>query len=1010
MSLENVITLDVDIKKLNYFIEPTVTANDRTVFVINLKDNDFPINLVDVSTITLVSKRLDGRSVITPGVKGLVVGHQVVFELGKSETAVNGRVAATVQLYDYAGRISSIAFGYIVKNDPSASYLLNVGEITLIQIVLEEGPLRIKEATDAAIAANEAVDNIEAKIIETDAVIAETETVKAETLVVKNETVIIKDETLQVKNETLLVKSETEEASEYAIAQGDYAKSEADRLVGTDVSVLDNKLTTFKSETTALLAEKAKQTDLNTTNANVALKSDKSYVDTKIASVVSGAPSGTYATVSALTTAFPTGNTKIYIVSADGKWYYWNGTAWVGGGVYQATAIQSMGITSDEIKNKSVTPTKISFVTIGKNKFNKAMTKADTTINTSGVVFTSVGTSLSDYIDVSPNTQYIATHNRVVCFYDTTLNFISGLTMVGAFTTPSNAVYMRIGVATNTLNVFQVELGTVITPYEGYQIKLSDAIPDATKLEQRSISGTKIKQKSIGVENTSFVKTGKNLFNKSKITKDKIVFEDGSVQDWAGANVTEYISVTPNTQYILSHYARYIGCYRADKTWILTLKPVDPDTLMTTPADCEYVVFAVAPAYLDLFQMELGTTKTRYAPFKMNILENTPIEFDNFKVKQKDFNVFLKDDVLTNNKNDITRFGHAVCHIPTYDNTLSICHPSVVEHATSWNGYKYWMGMTPYPQSPEEPAIVASHDGINWEEPKGIVNPLFTKQDSINLGYSLTSDTHLIFSADKTKLMLYFRSMYGIGEGIHLATSTDGINWTITLNVVFVPKIGETFISIMSPAVELEANNTFSMWSINSNNPNSNVVEKRTSADGIAWSAPTNCFIPDVSGFVGYHLDVKRYNGVYYMLILGNPGGLRLRFLTSVDGVTWTYVKNANIPLSGFEWDKSSHYRSAFLPKANGKFDLWLNGIRNGTTNAWASDAQWRVAYYKDVDLMNSIIKTAPKTSVYYGTVADAPTNTTGYVNGDRYEYTDPIGFIGKVVSNGVWKNFGVIS
>jgi hypothetical protein len=65
--------------------------------------------------------------------------------------------------------------------------------------------------------------------------------------------------------------------AEYAEAQGDYAKAEADRLVGTDVSTLDNKIgpltsltTTNKSsvveainEHTTLMAEKAQQTDLD---------------------------------------------------------------------------------------------------------------------------------------------------------------------------------------------------------------------------------------------------------------------------------------------------------------------------------------------------------------------------------------------------------------------------------------------------------------------------------------------------------------------------------------------------------------------------------------------------------------------------------------------------------------------------------------------------------------------------------------------------------------------------
>ena len=54
-------------------------------------------------------------------------------------------------------------------------------------------------------------------------------------------------------------------------------------------------------------------------------------------------PKGTYATLSDLQTAFPTGNTNIYIVTADDNWYYWSGSAWTAGGVYQSsTAINNL--------------------------------------------------------------------------------------------------------------------------------------------------------------------------------------------------------------------------------------------------------------------------------------------------------------------------------------------------------------------------------------------------------------------------------------------------------------------------------------------------------------------------------------------------------------------------------------------------------------------------------------------------------------------------------------------
>lgn len=77
------------------------------------------------------------------------------------------------------------------------------------------------------------------------------------------------------------------------------------------------------------LAEKATKQELN-------LKADKTYVNTLTQSIASGSPKGVYGTYAELETAKPSGDSNIYIVEADGNWYYWNGTDWTAGGLYQS--------------------------------------------------------------------------------------------------------------------------------------------------------------------------------------------------------------------------------------------------------------------------------------------------------------------------------------------------------------------------------------------------------------------------------------------------------------------------------------------------------------------------------------------------------------------------------------------------------------------------------------------------------------------------------------------------
>lgn len=82
--------------------------------------------------------------------------------------------------------------------------------------------------------------------------------------------------------------------------------------------------------------------NINTTltnNLNTEITNRQTAVadlQTQINSVASGSPAGVYSTVSALTTADPD-HSKIYVVSADGHWYYYGNSQWNDGGVYQAT-------------------------------------------------------------------------------------------------------------------------------------------------------------------------------------------------------------------------------------------------------------------------------------------------------------------------------------------------------------------------------------------------------------------------------------------------------------------------------------------------------------------------------------------------------------------------------------------------------------------------------------------------------------------------------------------------
>lgn len=124
----------------------------------------------------------------------------------------------------------------------------------------------------------------------------------------------------------------------------------------------------------------------------LAEKVNQSYVDTKVAAVASGSPKGTYATLTALQTAFPTGTTGVYLVIADGKWYYWSGSAWTAGGTYQSTGLPD-GLYGG-IKNiyDNASPNNVNGRTL---------------VAATGATSGYVGRFVSTPITVEPNTDYI---------------------------------------------------------------------------------------------------------------------------------------------------------------------------------------------------------------------------------------------------------------------------------------------------------------------------------------------------------------------------------------------------------------------------------------------------------------------------------------------------------------------------------------------------------------------------------------------------------------------------
>ncbi|MEZ7173581.1 GDSL-type esterase/lipase family protein [Sporosarcina sp. OR05] len=143
----NTFELDIDIKQPTYVTEPVVKQHDDVTLVINITDNDVPLDLTGVTTPTLSVARPDRVTVTSDGEK--TGANQITFKLPRASVAIIGRSDATVQLYGTDKRVSSFTFPMKVEKDPSSGLNVTDGEKTLIEKVLVDGPEVIQAAESA---------------------------------------------------------------------------------------------------------------------------------------------------------------------------------------------------------------------------------------------------------------------------------------------------------------------------------------------------------------------------------------------------------------------------------------------------------------------------------------------------------------------------------------------------------------------------------------------------------------------------------------------------------------------------------------------------------------------------------------------------------------------------------------------------------------------------------------------------------------------------------------------
>lgn len=265
--------------------------------------------------------------------------------------------------------------------------------------------------------------------------------------------------------------------------------------------------------------------------------------------------------------------------------------------------------------------------------------------------------------------------------------------------------------------------------------------------------------------------------------------------------------------------------------------------------------------------------------------------------------------------------------IPTYDGSYQLTHPKVLYFAKGWNGYKYWMSMTPYPygiDDYENPSIVVSNDGKTWNAPQGLKNPVSGLPPDVKTGGHY-SDPQLVMRGNTMELWYrYNPQKHGSrypdnGVNIYFRRQTrDGIHWSAA------QKLRQSRNGDLSLCVLYE-NGLYRTWYASYGGD----LCYTESRDALTWSTPVCCKVPLPAGLQSYHQDIIKNGSDYYLLQTAEKASnytFQLFLLKSEDGIHFTMIQPIAPSKDGALWKNISFYRSTVFVKDN-KMNFYISLI-----------------------------------------------------------------------------------
>lgn len=268
--------------------------------------------------------------------------------------------------------------------------------------------------------------------------------------------------------------------------------------------------------------------------------------------------------------------------------------------------------------------------------------------------------------------------------------------------------------------------------------------------------------------------------------------------------------------------------------------------------------------------------------------------------------------------------------LPTEGGLNESVHPAVLDfHPNTWNGHRYWMGVTGYKDGQnrgENPHIFYSDNAYNWSLPAGVPAPLIASPGSIeNPDQPFNSDTELVYDPANNTLNLFYRVTQEINptyEQLWRITSSNGTTWSSpTLALETVNNGPQNF---ASPTIVRIPGVGWRMWAVQGLGTSLRYWTATTLAG--PWTLGGTCTMTGTAHDL-WHLQVVRHGTRLYMAGDGFEDDGIFPAISDDNGLSWKRGENFIVSKRGVAgwWDSRPYRTSLFMHPSLNKFRIWYS-------------------------------------------------------------------------------------